>query len=102
MQRFTGMIALVALSCAPMAGIAATGQDKVKKGFGPAVPGFRHVPFNDLEAVRAALTSATAAVLPGAHADDNEAIESGKIIETTPGDGAAGGDGIELECATES
>lgn len=46
-----------------LAGIAATGQDKVKRGFGPAVPGFRHVPFNDLEAVRSALSPATVAVL---------------------------------------
>ena len=31
-----------------LAGIAATGQDKVKKGFEPMTPGFRHVPYNDL------------------------------------------------------
>src|SRR5919197_957713 len=29
-----------------LAGIAATGQDKVKKGFEPIVPGFRQVPYN--------------------------------------------------------
>jgi acetylornithine aminotransferase/acetylornithine/N-succinyldiaminopimelate aminotransferase len=46
-----------------LAGIAATGQDKVKKGFEPMVPGFRHVPFNDLDAVRQAISPATAAVL---------------------------------------
>lgn len=46
-----------------LAGIAATGQDKVKKGFGPSVPGFRHVPFNDLEAVRGAISPATVAIL---------------------------------------
>lgn len=46
-----------------LAGIAATGQEKVKKGFGPAVAGFKHVPFNDLEAARAAVTDATAAIL---------------------------------------
>lgn len=46
-----------------LAGIAATGQDKVKKGFEPAVPGFRHIPFNDLEAARRALSPATAAIL---------------------------------------
>jgi len=46
-----------------LAGIAATGQDKVKKGFEPAVPGFRHIPFNDLEAARQALSPATAAIL---------------------------------------
>ncbi len=46
-----------------LAGIAATGQDKVKKGFGPAVPGFRHVPYNDLEAMRAAISPATIAIM---------------------------------------
>jgi len=46
-----------------LAGIAATGQDKVKKGFEPAVPGFRHIPFNDLEAARKAISPATVAIL---------------------------------------
>jgi acetylornithine/succinyldiaminopimelate/putrescine aminotransferase len=46
-----------------LAGIAATGQEKVKKGFEPMVPGFRQVPFNDLDAMRAALTPQTAAIL---------------------------------------
>jgi acetylornithine/N-succinyldiaminopimelate aminotransferase len=46
-----------------LAGIAATGQEKVKKGFEPAVEGFRQVPFNDLEAMRAAISSKTAAIL---------------------------------------
>lgn len=46
-----------------LAGIAATGQEKVKKGFAPMVPGFRHIPFNDLEAAQAALSPATAAIL---------------------------------------
>ncbi len=46
-----------------MAGIAATGQDKVKKGFEPIVTGFRHIPYNDLEATRAAISPATVAIL---------------------------------------
>ena len=46
-----------------LAGIAATGQDKVKKGFEPMVAGFRHVPFNDLQAMRAAISPATAAIM---------------------------------------
>lgn len=46
-----------------LAGIAATGQAKVKKGFEPAVAGFKHVPFNDLEAMRAAITKSTIAIL---------------------------------------
>ncbi|MEM6884501.1 MAG: aspartate aminotransferase family protein [Verrucomicrobiota bacterium] len=44
-------------------GISATGQDKVKAGFEPLVPGFTHVPFNDLAAVEAAITDKTTAVL---------------------------------------
>jgi acetylornithine/N-succinyldiaminopimelate aminotransferase len=46
-----------------LAGIAATGQEKVKKGFEPAVQGFRHIPYNDLEAARAAISPATVAIL---------------------------------------
>src|SRR5450432_2269435 len=46
-----------------LAGIAATGQEKVKKGFEPAVPGFRHIPFNDLAAARAAISPATIAIM---------------------------------------
>ena len=46
-----------------LAGISATGQEKVKKGFEPLVQGFRHVPYNDLDAMRAAISPATAAVL---------------------------------------
>ena len=46
-----------------LAGISATGQEKVKKGFEPMVPGFRHVPYNDLEAMRDAISPATVAIL---------------------------------------
>jgi acetylornithine/N-succinyldiaminopimelate aminotransferase len=46
-----------------LAGIAATAQSKVKEGFAPLMPGFVHVPFNDLEAIRAAITPKTVAVM---------------------------------------
>ena len=46
-----------------LAGISATGQDKVKKGFEPMVTGFRQVPYNDLAAVTEAISPATAAIL---------------------------------------
>jgi acetylornithine aminotransferase/acetylornithine/N-succinyldiaminopimelate aminotransferase len=46
-----------------LAGIAATGQEKVKKGFEPATPGFRHIPFNDLDSARKAISPATVAIL---------------------------------------
>ncbi len=46
-----------------LATIAATGQQKVLEGFGPKVEGFDHVPVGDIDAVRAAITDETAAVL---------------------------------------
>ena len=46
-----------------LAGIAATGQEKVKKGFEPAVAGFKQVPFNDLDTMRSAITRSTIAIL---------------------------------------
>src|SRR3984957_5148763 len=46
-----------------LAGIAATGRAKVKKGVEPPVAGFKHVPFNDLAAMRGAITESTVAIL---------------------------------------
>lgn len=43
--------------------ITATGQHKYKKNFGPLTPGFKHIPYGDVEAVREAITDKTAAVL---------------------------------------
>jgi acetylornithine aminotransferase/acetylornithine/N-succinyldiaminopimelate aminotransferase len=61
--RFEVVTAVNSFHGRTLGGIAATGQEKVKKGFEPLMPGFTHVPFNDLAAVEAALTPATAAVL---------------------------------------
>jgi acetylornithine aminotransferase len=46
-----------------MATLSATGQAKVKAGFDPLLEGFDFVPFNDIEAIRAALRPETCAVL---------------------------------------
>ncbi|MFG1224672.1 aspartate aminotransferase family protein [Xanthobacter wiegelii] len=46
-----------------LATIAAGGNPKYLEGFGPDLPGFDQVPFGDLEAARAAVTSETAAIL---------------------------------------
>src|SRR5436190_18806812 len=46
-----------------LAAIAATGQEKIRKGFEPLVPGFRQVPYNDLETMRAAISPATAGIM---------------------------------------
>jgi len=61
--RFEILTAINSFHGRTMAGIAATGQDKVKKGFEPIMPGFRHIPFNDLEAARKAISPATVAIM---------------------------------------
>jgi acetylornithine/N-succinyldiaminopimelate aminotransferase len=43
--------------------ITATGQKKYQKGFGPLTPGFKHVPYADVDAVKKTITNKTAAVL---------------------------------------
>ncbi len=46
-----------------LATLAATGRAKYRKGFEPDVPGFKQVPFNDIEALKGAITDKTCAVL---------------------------------------
>ena len=45
------------------AGIAAAGADKLTHGFGPLLPGFRQIPWDDEAALRAAITPDLAAVI---------------------------------------
>jgi len=45
------------------AGIAAAGSEKMTKGFGPLLPGFTHLNWNDHEAIKAAISEKTAAIL---------------------------------------
>ena len=46
-----------------MATITATGQEKYHKGFEPMSPGFKYVPFSDLEALEDAITDNTCAIM---------------------------------------
>lgn len=46
-----------------MGALTLTGQPKYHAGMGPLVPGISHVPYNDLDALRASVTDRTAAVL---------------------------------------
>jgi putrescine aminotransferase len=43
--------------------LSATGRDVYQKPFAPMVPGFSHVPWNDAEALGAAITERTAAII---------------------------------------
>ncbi len=45
------------------AAIAAAGSEKMTKGFGPLLPGFVNLPFGDHEALKAAISDRTAAIL---------------------------------------
>jgi predicted acetylornithine/succinylornithine family transaminase len=46
-----------------LATVSATGQPKYQHGFEPLVPGFKHVPYNDLRAMERAIDNRTAAIL---------------------------------------
>ncbi len=66
-----------------MGALTATGQEKHHKGFVPLLPGFKHVPFNDLAALQAAITSQTAGIFMeliqgegGIHVADKDYVQS--------------------------
>ena len=46
-----------------LATLAATGRAKYRKGFEPDMPGFKQVPFNDIEALKQAITPDVCAVM---------------------------------------
>ena len=46
-----------------MATLTASGQEKVRRGYEPLLPGFRYVPFNQPKAVEKAITANTAAIM---------------------------------------
>ncbi len=45
------------------AGIAAAGSEKMVKGFGPILPGFKHLPWGDHDALHAAIDETVGAIL---------------------------------------
>lgn len=66
-RRYTGKHTIITFEKSfhgrTFAAMSATGQEKIKKGFGPLLPSFRHVPYGDLEAFAAALNEDVAAVI---------------------------------------
>jgi predicted acetylornithine/succinylornithine family transaminase len=46
-----------------LAALSATGQERLQEGFEPLVPGFKFVPFNDIDALKKAVTRSTCAVM---------------------------------------
>jgi acetylornithine aminotransferase len=62
-ERHEVITALASFHGRTLGTISATGQDKVKTGFDPMLPGFRYVPFGDAGALRDAIGAATCAVM---------------------------------------
>ena len=62
-DRFEIITALNSFHGRTLATLSATGQEKLRKGFGPPVPGFSHVEFNNIAALEEALTPQTCAVM---------------------------------------
>lgn len=61
-DRYTFLCAEKSFHGRTWAAISATGQPKYHAGFGPLVPGFEHVPYNDLDAMAAAIDETTCAI----------------------------------------
>ncbi len=66
-----------------LATVAATGQEKYQKPYYPLIPGFKQVEINDIEALKAAVTDKTCAILlepvqgeSGVHLLDDEYIKA--------------------------
>ena len=62
-NRFEIITALASFHGRTIGAISATGQDKVRTGFDPMVPGFRYVPFADTAALRKELTPRVCAIM---------------------------------------
>jgi len=62
-ERFEIITAEQSFHGRTMAALSATGQTKYHQGFEPLLPGFKHVPFDDVEAIEKAITPQTAAIL---------------------------------------
>ncbi|ALC15710.1 acetylornithine aminotransferase [Desulfuromonas soudanensis] len=62
-NRFEVITALASFHGRTIGTISATGQEKVKTGFAPMVPGFKYVPFGDAQALKSAISPNTCAVM---------------------------------------
>jgi acetylornithine/N-succinyldiaminopimelate aminotransferase len=62
-ERFEIITAADSFHGRTMATVSATGQEKVQRFFDPLLHGFKHVPFDDVDALEGAITPATCAVM---------------------------------------
>jgi len=62
-NRFEVITALASFHGRTIGTISATGQEKVRVGFEPVVPGFKYVPFGDIQALKTSISPNTCAVM---------------------------------------
>jgi predicted acetylornithine/succinylornithine family transaminase len=62
-ERFEIIAAKNSFHGRTLATLTATGQEKIQKGFEPLVPGFKHVPFNDIDEMGKVITKDTCAIM---------------------------------------
>jgi len=62
-QRYEIITAADSFHGRTMATVSATGQEKVQRFFDPLLHGFKHVPFDDVDALEGAVSPATCAVM---------------------------------------
>lgn len=62
-NHFEVITALASFHGRTIGTISATGQEKVRAGFSPVVPGFKYVPFGDIKALKNAISPNTCAVM---------------------------------------
>ena len=62
-QRYEVVTFLQSFHGRTLGAMSATGQKKIQEGFDPLLPGFRYLPFNDIEALENAVRPETAAIL---------------------------------------
>jgi predicted acetylornithine/succinylornithine family transaminase len=62
-QRYEVVTFLQSFHGRTLGSMSATGQTKIQDGFDPLLPGFRHLPFNDIVALENAVRPETAAIL---------------------------------------
>ncbi len=62
-NRFEVITALASFHGRTIGTISATGQEKVRAGFAPMVPGFKYVPFGNIQALRTAINPNTCAIM---------------------------------------
>ena len=62
-QRYEIITAADSFHGRTMATVSATGQEKVQRFFDPLLHGFKHVPFDDVDALEGAVTATTCAIM---------------------------------------